>query len=426
MTSVRTSPGELVAPTRRLFGAVTVTAAVVSLLVAMVGAHALGADRPYDFGFYFRGGTAAWATGLPATEPGWLGTPFMAAVLAPITQVLSVRQGMALLAVVNLSLLVGACLVLSRVLAPMFGRLGALATAASTTVLFAPAVSGLWWGQFNIIAVALGTYGFVLARRGRGGAAGVLIGLSIALKPILVVVPVALLVRRATRRVGALAVGTALLVTVTAQAFLVSRGAPLASLQPMRLVRDATARMGDPAGSHACHPGNLSPQAFACRWLGPSNWELQRGLALLVAVATAAALLLGVRRHAATSFEHFGAAAAVSLLFGPIQWSHYQVALIPLLVVLVVRLAERPRAGPIVGMTMAYLGLASVWSPSMEVARRVAPLIESTPIHASFVLMRATAVAQALLLVVALLVLREAPRASAATIDDGAPELVAS
>jgi hypothetical protein len=408
MSSAITSSGAAGDGTRSqpLLDPVGVGAILVGFAILAIGVRALGSGHPYDFGFYYRGAAAAWEHGDPTVVDGWLGTPFMAAVLAPLTAHFTMGQLAVALSFVNLALLIIGCLLVTRALTPACGRGAAFAIAASVTVLFAPAVSTVWWRQFNVIVVALAVAGFLRLRRGHATSACLLIGVSVALKPLVVLVPIALLLRRETRRVGLASLILIAALTVGAQAVLVTRGAPVASLSPARIVRDSTERMSDPAGSHACHPANLSPGAFLCRTVGTDHWNVQRAVALVIAIVVAAALLVAVRRYPARSFEYFAVAAGASVLFGPIEWTHYQVALVPLIAVTTLHLWRRPRMVPLVALVLAVLTLGLVWSPSMVVADFAARVAGGSSLDASFVLMRVTAYAQLALFAIAAFVLR--------------------
>src|SRR5437879_13033547 len=72
--------------------------------------------------------------------------------------------------------------------------------------VFAPAIATIFWLQFNLIVFVLALGGFVLIGR-HGGWAALLIGLSIALKPILVLLPPVLLIRARSRWVGVRSIG---------------------------------------------------------------------------------------------------------------------------------------------------------------------------------------------------------------------------
>jgi hypothetical protein len=373
-------------------------AVLVAYAVLLVGVHALGNGLAYDFGIYYRGAAAAWETGHPGLADGWVGTPFAAAVLGPLTRVLRLADAARLVTVGNLAIVATAGVALWRMLRSRMRVGWALAATAGSTFLFAPVVSTIWWRQLNLIALGLAVLGFLQVRRAKPGSGAALIGLSLALKPLLVMLPVALMLRRETRRAGVLALLWAAGLTAVGQVFLAIRASDAGLLDPWRAYQDFTTPAWNPAGSHACHPGNVSLQATTCRIFGTGLWSGQRVLALGIAVALAWVALAAVRRYRGTSFEYLAVACAISPMFGPIEWTHYQVALAPLLLTVALHLVVRPRRIAWVLLIVAYVGLSLVWSPAMAVARLASDWFGGTPLHDSFVLMRLAMVFQYLLL----------------------------
>ena len=72
------------------------------------------------------------------------------------------------------------------------------AIAALALVSFGPLMSTVWSKQFNVISLVLALAGFELVRRGRGGYGGAVIGLSVAFKPMVILLPFVLLAARGT------------------------------------------------------------------------------------------------------------------------------------------------------------------------------------------------------------------------------------
>jgi len=381
-------------------------AVLVAFVVLLVGVHALTNGLAYDFGIYYHGGATAWDTGRPGLADGWVGTPFAAAVLASMTRILRLADAARLVTAVNLAIVATAAVALWRMLRSHLRAGLALAVTAGSTLLFAPVVSTIWWRQLNLVALGLAVLGFLQVRRGRPGSGAALIGSSLALKPLFVVLPVALVLRRETRRAGVHALAwTAGLLTL-GQVFLAARASDARLLEPWRAYRDFTTPAFDAAGSHACHPANVSLQATMCRVVGDHLWSAQRLLALGIAVAITWASLSAVRRYRGTSFEYMAVACGISPLFGPIAWTHYQIALAPLLIVVLLHLVLTPRWIAWVLVICAYVGLSLVWSPAMAVPRLASDWFGGTPLHDSFVLMRVAMVFQYLLIGVGCWVLR--------------------
>jgi hypothetical protein len=84
-------------------------------------------------------------------------------------------------------------------------------------------MSSVWWKQFNIVVLALALGGFELLRGGRTHRGAALIGLSIAIKPLVILLPFVLLVRRQTRRAGELVLGWAVALNIAVQALIALR-----------------------------------------------------------------------------------------------------------------------------------------------------------------------------------------------------------
>ena len=118
--------------------------------------------------------------------------------------------------------------------------------------------------------------GFDLLRRDHthGGAGA--IGLSIALKPLALVLPLVLLARRETRRAGAIAVGYAIAVTILAQGFLARRADSIGLLDPFKILTDFSSASA-PGSSRAftCTSESFSPVSLLCQLVGSGHWALQ-------------------------------------------------------------------------------------------------------------------------------------------------------
>src|SRR5206468_5077833 len=100
-----------------------------------------------------------------------------------------------------------------------------------------------------------------------------LIGLSVALKPLALLLPVALLLRRETRKAGAIAAAVAVALTVAGQWFLAWRAHDVSLLNPAHAYFDFARKTATPSRSLACHPGNIAPQGTSCRLLGTGAWS---------------------------------------------------------------------------------------------------------------------------------------------------------
>lgn len=317
---------------------------------------------PVDLGLAYEGGATAWATGHPEHLATWISTPFLGAVMAIVTQLMSVGTAADLLITLNLLLVVGTTGVvlyrLRSVLRPLW-----LWVLAFAMLSFGPMLSTVWWKQFNLIALVGVLAGFDLIRKGRGSYGGGLIGLSIAVKPLAVVLPFVLIARRETRRAGALALGWVVGLNVLAQVFMAERAGNLSTLNVLPVLENF-ANKSRPENIWACHTENFAPGSLLCRLAGGQNWNIQHlivwtGIALL-----GAWIVDALRGRRMVSWEVFAFACAISTMVSPIAWSHYQIMLAPLFVLLFVKfVTEGATLGTWAGLILAF-GLASLmWQP---------------------------------------------------------------
>lgn len=314
-----------------------VAVALASALLVFWAVQAFGQPLTLDIGLAYEGGRVALDTGRPETLGTWISTPFLAVVMAEVTRVMSAETAADLLTVGNLAVIValvgGTWRALRGVLSPWAWRLTLLAAAG-----FAPMVSSLWWNQLNLLALALAVLGFVLLGRDRPVWAAVAISLSLAVKPLVVLLPLALLFKRDTRRTGLLVIAFTVALMLLSQGVLAIWAGELSAVNPLPALRSFSDK-SLPANIWACQFENFSPSSTLCRLSGAENWNYVRGAAL-GGVALLALLffdlLRGVRGR---SWEWFAVAVALSPMVSPIAWSHYQVLLAPLLVVLLVRCA---------------------------------------------------------------------------------------
>jgi hypothetical protein len=213
------------------------------LLLAAVAAwwtwRALRDASTFDLGLLYQGGQVGWATGHPEEVKTFVYTPFLGGSMAVGTRLISVGTAADLLTLLNLSLvlaLIGSTLDRLRTkLSPVWWWVMAFAL-----VSFGPMMSSVWWKQVNIIAFALAVAGFELLRRERQGPGGALIGLSVAVKPLAVLLPLVSLARRGTRRAGAWAIASVVEVNFAAQALFAARAHELGPLESTILSRSTS------------------------------------------------------------------------------------------------------------------------------------------------------------------------------------------
>lgn len=324
--------------------------------------RALQDPSQYDLTLLYQGGQLAWATGHPEHHPLWVGTPLLAAVMAVITRVMSLQTAGALITILNLGLVVGVVAVLLRRLRgrlpPVWWWLTAFAL-----VSFAPMMSTVWWKQLNIIALVLALAGFDRLERGRTRSASAMIGLSVAVKPLVFLLPLVLLARRETRRAGALSLAWVPALTMAGQALLALHAGDLGVLSPLPAIQNFLVK-SKPGRGLACQSLNFAPQSLVCRVAGPEHWLLQRTVVSVAIGLLGLWVIYALRRRRATSWEAFAFVCLLSVMFSPVAWAHYQVMLAPLFVLLVVGFArEGAGFGSWAGLATAFLLASLMWQP---------------------------------------------------------------
>jgi hypothetical protein len=294
-----------------------------------------------DFNGFYMGGQVAWATGHPEHFASWTGTPVLALAMGLTSRLVSLNTGADLLELLNAAIvLVTVGIVLRRlrgVLSPAWWWI-----VAAALVSFGPIMSTVWWHQVNLIPLALALAGYDCLRRQRLQPAAALIGLSVAFKPLAILLPIVLLARRDTRRTGAWAVGYVVLFAYGCQALLAWHAHSASALSPLVALRNFDAKTGVARVSGftqgwACYPSNFAPGSSLCRIAGTQHPTLQRCAALVFVALIGAWVMYALRGRDARSWEVFAFTCVISPMISPIDWAHYQVMLAPLLVLLVVR-----------------------------------------------------------------------------------------
>jgi len=334
--------------------------AVLVVAICVIGiVQALRFTDIDDLGLAYTGGQEAWASGHPERVSTWISTPFLGMAMALVSRVLSVTTATFLLTIVNLAIvLAGIGLTWRRLrarLAPLLWWSTLLAA-----LVFAPIASTLWWKQFNIVALGLAAAGFMWSRQGRSIGPAALIALSIAIKPIVILLPLALLIRSDSRKAGWWAIGWIVGLMALAQAFLAWRARNLRDLSPIPALQTFLER----PIQWACHPENYSPYSLVCRASGGQYFSWQRlvttaGVLLLILMAVDV-----IRGHPGRSWVIFAFACLLSPMVSPIAWSHYQILLLPMFVLLAAEFALRG-ASMIqwLSVAAAYLLAELTWRP---------------------------------------------------------------
>lgn len=271
---LRPAPVAAIGPVRKLQLLAPVTAALALVPVAVVVHHAM------DFGLAYQAGQEAWSSGHPERLLTWTATPFLALVMAAISRASSLDLATPVMLAVNLVVWAGLLLsVWSRLLdrVPAVWWWATLAAAA----VFAPAISTIFWMQPNLIVLALALGGVALIGR-HDRTAGLLIGLALGLKPILILLPFALMLRGDSRRAGTWAIAVVALLSAIGLGFLAWRAGDLSVANPFAYVAQFQAKGRGPIV--ACVPENYSPIALLCRFGVPGSTALTVGIAGAVLV----------------------------------------------------------------------------------------------------------------------------------------------
>jgi hypothetical protein len=310
---------------------------LVALLLWLV--PAMRDHTPDDMRLAYVAGAEAWASGHPERVETWMSTSFLALCMALTTRATSLTGSVITLNVLNLALFLGIVAVTWRWLRPRLSRRVWWATLAFA-LLYSPVISVFRWKQLNLIVFALALAGFWLIRRGREWSGAGLAALSIAIKPIVVLLPVALFVRRDTRRAAVACTLGVVLLTMLGQAFLALRARDASVLWPMAAL-ETFAERGREWGAN---PENFAPMGTVRR-LTRGEGPIEKVFVGLGVLALAVLAHESVRRRPGRAWEVFAWACALSPMVGPVGWSHYQVLLAPLFLVLGYQLG-RSAAGP--------------------------------------------------------------------------------
>lgn len=299
---------------------------------AFVVTVALRIPFTYDVGLAYQGGQAAWQTGHPESVYTWISTPFLAMVMAVASRLMSESAAATLDTVINCLLFLAAGAVIWNELRGRITRRYWWATLLAF-VAFAPIASSIFWIQFNIIAFALAAAGWQLASR-RPWLAGLLVALSIGIKPLALLLPVALLWRPQTRRSGLWSIGWGGALLAISQAFLAWRAHDWHNLSPLAQLKSLANHSTPAPYGWVCYPDNFSLESLWCRISGTEYWKF-KSLAVTLAVLGVAALSAHlVSKRAPGSWAVFAFVCLLSPMLSPIAWSHYQILFIPMFLVL--------------------------------------------------------------------------------------------
>jgi hypothetical protein len=335
---------------------------LIGLLVhGALAAYAVRTDRPLDYYAYvvaarsFAAGDNAYratlegnaararALHLPTEAPPYLYPTLTALVVTPLS-FLPPRVGAGLWALAGVLATWAATLALVRA-APAASRRRRLAFVA-LVVLFIPILSSLWAGQVNALVLLLLVLALVRLEHHRDASAGVLLALSIGLKPFALAVVPLLVWRRRWRALGGVLFGGALVLALSLVAF-----GPEATADQFGRVAGVVA----PAAPRL-EPTVQNLHSLVARAWGDRPAEPGRGLDLAVRGLLAGAAVLVVLRRRGDDALTGEAVLLVTttLLVSPLTWYHHYVLLLPALAWWTLRTAEAARPALAVPFALLY------------------------------------------------------------------------
>jgi hypothetical protein len=338
-----------------------VPALLLAVAVGRLAASAFATQRLLDLKLAYGAGAEAWLSGRPENVETWMGTPVLAVAMALLSLSLHLRVAEVLFTAANLGLAAAALFLVWRRLRGRIPR-GAWWATLAAAALYAPLVSTVAYRQFNLFVFALALGGFALLRTGREARGAALIGLSVAVKPLALLVPAALLLRRDTRRAALLAMAATGAATLASLGVLAWRAGDASLLSPLAAFRNFEQR----ARPWLAHSANVSPLALLVRdapGLAPRELPALRLVALLGVGLAGALLNEGLRERGGRSWEVFAAACALSPMLGAIAWPHYGVLQAPLFLVLAVQFTERRAPGSFWAILLLAFGLVQLVAP---------------------------------------------------------------
>jgi hypothetical protein len=110
--------------------------------------------------------------------------------------------------------------------------------------------------------------------------------------------------------------------------------------------------------------GELRPSSQLCHLIGTHHWMLQRFAVLMGVALLGAWIVHALRGYGPTSWEAFAFLCPFSVMVSPLSWSHYQLLLAPLFVLLLVRFTAQG-AAPLywIGLAIAFVLASLMWRP---------------------------------------------------------------
>jgi hypothetical protein len=333
-------------------------ALLVALAFLLWAVPAIRDTTPDDLRLAYEGGVEAWQTGHPENVETWMSTSLYALAMALVTRMGSLTSAVVALNLLNLLLALATVAVVWWRLRGRVSRVWWWATLA-LALSFSPLISTLRWKQVNLIVLCLALAGFSWIRRGRNVRGAAAVALSVALKPLAILLPFALFSRRDTRRAALWCFGGIAALTLVGQGFLALRAHDPSVLNPLATLGNYAAR----ARPWGAAPDNFSPQAMVRR-ITYSKEPFQRTVVTLGIVLAALLANESIKRSKGSSWELLGFTLLFSPMVSPMSWSHYQLLLAPMFVLLAYRFAaERAGWAWWLMLLFAYLLTALVQRP---------------------------------------------------------------
>jgi uncharacterized membrane protein len=329
-----------------------------------------------DLGLAYEGGQVNWQSGHPEALFSWIGTPFLASAMSLVSRVLTIETATKAITILNLVVTVAVVGYVLRVLRPLLAR-PAWWVLAFALVSFGPLMSTVWWKQFNIIALALALCGFELMRRERPGWAGLLIALSVSIKPLAFLLVPVLLVPRTTRRTALISIGWIVVLNFAALGLSAVRAHDAGVLNPYVPLHNFSTKSAF-ANGWSSDQQNFAPGSLLAQLVGGDNWTVQHLVVYAFVAFLGIAVFDTLRGVGGASWETFAFTLPLSAMLSTFEWSHYQILLAPLLVLLYVRfLRDGSSIAPWCGLIVAFLLCSLIWAPYGTSVGAVRALISS-------------------------------------------------
>jgi hypothetical protein len=182
--------------------------------------------------------------------------------------------------------------------------------------------------------------------------------------------------------VGVLSVVWVVGLDVVAQALLATRAHDhLADLNPWIGVHNFLHKTGPNVAT--CLALNYSPTSMLCRAAGTAaHWNVLR-LGAVAGVALLALWIGGtVRLRRELVWEMFAFTCALSVMVSPVEWTHYQIVLAPLFLLLLVRFgSEGATPAQWAGLLIAYALTWPVWQPYVSLTTNLQGIFSHQSFH---------------------------------------------